>query len=97
MGVKVPVGKQHRLLIPEMYKIPGRVMPPQLDFSGGFKRCVLIINMIGSLKLAQTVGVVEPSRFRHQMKGKSVRVDQKPEGTQQNGYGETEQNSRAAS
>ena len=40
-------------------------MPPKLQFSGRFKRGVLIIDMVGAVKLAQSVGIVEPSGLRN--------------------------------
>ena len=49
-------------------------MPPKLQFSGRFKRGVLIIDMVGAVKLAQSVGIVEPSGLRHQVKFKPHRI-----------------------
>ena len=74
MGVKVLVRIHRRFALPVVDKILCGAMPPQLQFSGGFKGRVLVIDVVNAVHLAQPVGVVEPPGFRHQVVGQTVLI-----------------------
>ena len=63
-----------------MDEIPGGIVTPELNLPCRLKGCILIINMVQSLKLAETIGVVQPAGFRHQVVGQAavIRLDPFP-------------------
>ena len=77
MGVHVLIRKKHRLLLFIMDEIPGGIVTPELNLPCRLKGCILIINMVQSLKLAEAIGVVQPAGFRHQVVGQAavIRLD----------------------
>ena len=74
VGVKILVRVHRGFTLLVMHKIPRGAMAPQLQFSGGFKGRVLVVNVVSSVHLAQPVGVVEPPGFRHQVVGQTVLI-----------------------
>ena len=78
MGIQVLVRKKRRLLLFIVNEIPCGIVTPELNLPCGLKGCILIINMVQSLKLAEPIGVVQPAGFRHQVVGQAAFIRPDP-------------------
>ena len=68
MAVERLVGKQRRANIFPFHKVAAHGMAPHLDAAVYIKRGILEVRVKHAIGLAKTVGVVEPTRGRHDMK-----------------------------
>ena len=67
MGIQVLVRKKRRLLLFIVNEIPCGIVTPELNLPCGLKGCILIINMVQSLKLAEPIGVVQPAYIEQEI------------------------------
>ena len=74
MAVKRLVGKQRRANIFPVHKVAACRMTPGLNAALDIKRRILKIGMEHAARLAKTVGVVEPTRRRHNMEALAIRA-----------------------
>ena len=74
MTVERLVGKQRRSNIFPLHKVAARRMAPDLNATLDIKRRILKIGMEHAARLAKTVGVVEPTRRRHNVEALAIRA-----------------------
>ena len=74
MAIERLVGQQRGANVVPRHKIATRRMAPDLNATLDIKRRILIIGMEHAVRLAKTVGVVEPARRRHNVEALAIRA-----------------------
>ena len=80
MAVERLVGKQRRANIFPVHKVAACGMAPHLYAAVHIKRGILEVRVKHATHLAETVGVIEPTRRRHNMEALAIRAMTAPRG-----------------
>ena len=74
VAVEGLIGQQRGANVVPRHKIATRRMTPDLNAALDIKGCILKIGMEHAARLAKTVGVIEPTRRRHNMEVLAIRA-----------------------
>jgi hypothetical protein len=74
VAVEGLIGQQRGANVVPRHKIATRRMTPDLNAALDIKGCILKIGMEHAARLAKTVGVIEPTRRRHNMEALAIRA-----------------------